>query len=179
MMRFLLILLFTSSAFADLSNLHTRFKDPAKIKRFNAISKELRCQCGCNLALSGCNHPATCTAWSLRAVIEGLIEDGKSNQFIINGFKNGFGKLAREHAAFAKTREIQGYTEALSAGFGTAALSIPENDYSNIFLILLALAMLGLLYYVINRRLRPLQKEQKVGASKSNNAELYDKLYED
>lgn len=74
--------------------LYTDFREPAKTKRFQEVSHALRCLCGCGLVLAVCPHVNCGYGIPARRLIENRIENGESNQEIVNGFVNGF--LARE-----------------------------------------------------------------------------------
>jgi cytochrome c-type biogenesis protein CcmH len=67
--------------------------DPVQAQRFNDISDKLVCQCGCNMILRVCNHFECPSAIPMRAKIEERIRGGDSDDAIIAGFVEEYGKV--------------------------------------------------------------------------------------
>jgi cytochrome c-type biogenesis protein CcmH len=67
--------------------------DPAQAEMFNRISDGLVCQCGCNMILRVCNHFECPSAIPMRAKIEEQILAGKSEEVIVAGFVEEYGKV--------------------------------------------------------------------------------------
>lgn len=67
--------------------------DPAQAGMFNSVSDALVCQCGCNMVLRVCNHFECPSAIPMRAKIEEQILAGSSQQQIIDGFVEEYGKV--------------------------------------------------------------------------------------
>lgn len=59
-------------------------------RRFNALSEELICQCGCNLVLGQCGHINCPSAIPMRNTIEAMILEGQSDQEVLNYFMNEY-----------------------------------------------------------------------------------------
>ena len=66
----------------------------------------------------------------MRSVIDGLLESGYSEDFILNGFNKGFGDMVATHQAFKMVREQEyGYLQSgMQGGFGEKILSVPNNS---------------------------------------------------
>ena len=142
---------------------HSRLKDPVLLKRFDHLSRKLMCTCGCNMPLRNCNHTGHCNAWPQRDALDKLLLAGYSDEQIINGFRNGFGKMAESADFFAMARTPDyGYMAAqFRDGFGSQILSIPESNYLGIFSALGFLLCCGVFLLFIRRR-RQAKPEQVV-----------------
>ena len=179
---FLAITIFCATSVFGVKDIQSRFTDPAKLRRFHDISKKLVCQCGCGMVLRSCNH-TTCSAWSLRAAIEGLIEDGKTNEEIVRGFEKGFGQMALTHAAFSEARKISGFQNKLQNGFGQKVLSNPEDSklplllYSSAGLLIIGF---GAFFRLKFRKLEPKSvAPENVSTSDREYSDLLNRLYDD
>ena len=69
----------------------THIKDPALAKRFNEVSDDLVCQCGCNMGLRVCNHENCPSALPMRHEIEEKLQAGASDDSITAGFVKEYG----------------------------------------------------------------------------------------
>ena len=169
MKRFLstgLILLSLATAMSDqlhAQSAHSRLKDPVLLKRFDHLSRKLMCTCGCNMPLRNCNHIGHCNAWPQRDALDKLLLAGYSDEQIINGFRNGFGKIVESADFFAMARTPDyGYMAAqFRDGFGSQILSIPESSYLGTFSALGFLLCFGVFLLFIRRR-RQAKPEQVV-----------------
>jgi len=84
------------SAFAPLAfaqSAKSTLSDPAHAARFNSISDALVCQCGCNMILRVCNHFECPSAIPMRAQIEEQITTGMTDDAIVAGFVEEYGKV--------------------------------------------------------------------------------------
>ncbi len=117
---------------------HSRLTDPVLLKRFDSLSRKLMCTCGCNMPLRNCNHTGHCNAWPQRDAIDKLLLAGYSDEQILNGFKNGFGKSAEadDFFAMARTPDYSYLVAQFRDGFGSQILSLPESNYLGIFSVL-------------------------------------------
>lgn len=69
----------------------THIKDPALAKRFNKVSDDLVCQCGCNMGLRVCNHENCPSAIPMRHEIEEKLQAGASDDTITTAFVKEYG----------------------------------------------------------------------------------------
>jgi len=69
----------------------TRLTDPEEAVRFNDISDQLMCQCGCQMVLRICNHQNCPSALPMRAQVEKDIGAGRSDDEIVQAFVNEHG----------------------------------------------------------------------------------------
>ncbi|HET6463854.1 MAG TPA: cytochrome c-type biogenesis protein [Candidatus Krumholzibacteria bacterium] len=69
----------------------THIKDPALAKRFNKVSDDLVCQCGCNMGLRVCNHENCPSAIPMRHDIEEKLQAGASDDSITTAFVKEYG----------------------------------------------------------------------------------------
>lgn len=76
---FMLVLLSVSPARADLTTA-------------GDISKELTCQCGCNMVLSNCSHAECASREAMTATIKQKLAEGKSKTEIIQSFVQQYGE---------------------------------------------------------------------------------------
>ena len=67
--------------------------DPEQATTFNRISDALVCQCGCGMVLRQCNHFECPSAIPMRKKIEEQILAGASDETIIAGFVEEYGKV--------------------------------------------------------------------------------------
>jgi cytochrome c-type biogenesis protein CcmH len=67
--------------------------DPDEAAMFNRISDALVCQCGCSMILRQCNHFECPSAIPMRKKIEEQILAGTSEETIIAGFVEEYGKV--------------------------------------------------------------------------------------
>lgn len=108
---------------------HSSLKNPELVEKFKVVSNGLVCTCGKNLPISQINDIGHCNTWPMRSVIDGLLESGYSEDFILNGFNKGFGDMVATHPAFHMVRE-QEYSylqNGMQGGFGEKILSVPTN----------------------------------------------------
>lgn len=165
---------------------HSNIKDPELAKRHKMISKELLCVCGCGMVLDNCNH-TVCIAWTMRDIIDNLLLAGKSDEFIISGFINGFGDIVHTDPAFVKLQKENSpeMTQAFVTGFGEVHRSYPHGRNPEIMILLAAIIIGGSVGLFIKKRLKTLGSKSgdasppKSGASDSQKEDLYKKLYDD
>jgi len=69
----------------------TRLTDPEEAERFNDISDQLMCQCGCQMVLRICNHQNCPSALPMRAQIEDDIGAGRGDGEIVQAFVDEHG----------------------------------------------------------------------------------------
>lgn len=155
---------------------HSTLKDPLLLKKFQSISHKLMCTCGCNMPLAYCNHIGHCNAWPMRAAIEGLLLDGKSEEEILHGFIYGFGPLVESHPAFALTRspEYNYLINRFQNGLGESGLTKPKGKGIWIFLLAGFFAIIFLSYFLLQKKIR----KPKVESSLENEKELFKSLME-
>ena len=162
------------------ANSYTNLKDPLLISRFDKVSEKIMCQCGCNLPLNTCNH-RTCGAWALRSVIEKLLLEGKSNEFIVQGFVSGFGPTVQTSEVFSKVREpeYEGMQKMLEKGFGQAALSEPDSIIPGLVVISGGLLIAIFMIIFIRKKYRRLEENSPIpkDSSAEEHAELMKKIY--
>ncbi|AFM14258.1 cytochrome c-type biogenesis protein CcmH [Turneriella parva] len=117
---------------------HSRLNAPALLKRFDSLSRQLMCTCGCNMPLRNCNHTGHCNAWPQRDALDKLLLSGASDEEILKGFQHGFGAVADKGDAFAMARTPDyGYMQAqFKNGFGSQIMSIPQSNYLGVFAFL-------------------------------------------
>jgi cytochrome c-type biogenesis protein CcmH len=89
----------------------THIKDPELAKRFNKVSDDLVCQCGCNMGLRVCNHENCPSAIPMRHEIEEKLQAGASDDTIT--------------AAFVKEYGDKVLAEPPATGFNLAAYVMP------------------------------------------------------
>ena len=182
MIRSVIILFFSTALSAQTTSVHSNLTDVADIKRFNQISSSLVCQCGCGMVLGSCTH-TTCMAHSMRHAIDEYIKEGKSNDFIIEGFRKGFGKeTVATHLAFARARQDltgSAYMTKFETGFGEVVLAEPDNNRAEVVLILAALLTSAALFFFVRARLKKLPAKQMATTPSENNDELMKQLYDD
>ncbi len=159
---------------------HSQLKEPHKLERFKEISLKLVCQCGCNMLLESCNH-LTCMAWSMRSIIDSLILNGYSNEFIMNGFEKGFGKLTNNARIMPilKSEKYRSYKVNYKNGFGRSVYSEPRNYGLTMWFI--SLSSLGTLLFVIlfisrNKKKIVIYKNKRKNLS-TKEEELWNRLY--
>lgn len=87
----LLVVLCAQSALAQ--SAQSTLPDPKQAERFNEISDGLVCQCGCNMILRVCNHFECPSALPMRAKIEEQITAGMTDEEIVAGFVEEYGKV--------------------------------------------------------------------------------------
>ncbi len=147
---------------------HSRLTDPALLKRFDNLSRQLMCTCGCNMPLRNCNHTGHCNAWPQRDALDKLLIAGASDEDILKGFRSGFGPDADKAEIFAMARTPDyGYMQAqFKNGFGSQIMSIPQSNYLGVFAFLGFVLCAGIAALYIRRR------QKRVGAS--NTLQLLD-----
>jgi len=69
----------------------TQLTDPAQAERFNDISDQLVCQCGCQMILRVCNHQNCPSAVPMRREIEQRMVAGETDEVIIASFVDEYG----------------------------------------------------------------------------------------
>ncbi|MCS6985368.1 MAG: cytochrome c-type biogenesis protein CcmH [Leptospiraceae bacterium] len=158
-MRFYSLLIFVIFSWAhplSSGSTHSSLKDPELLKKFQSLSLKLMCRCGCNMPLAYCNHIGHCNAWPMRAAIDSLLTEGRSEEDILEGFVVGFGDLVDTHPAFALARSAE-YSYLLPEfrhGMGEKILTKPRQKSLWIFLVLgfLAIGLAGIL--LIRKKIR-------------------------
>ncbi len=89
------ITLFAIVAFAPIGassqSAKTHIKDPALAERFNKVSDDVICQCGCNMGLRVCNHENCPSGIPMRHEIEEKLQAGASDDSILAGFVKEYG----------------------------------------------------------------------------------------
>ena len=135
---------------------HSSLKNPELVKKFKAVSNGLVCTCGKNLPISQINDIGHCNTWPMRSVIDGLLESGYSEDFILNGFNKGFGDMVATHQAFKMVREQEyGYLQSgMQGGFGEKILSVPNNSSPLLASVISfgALVLGGLLAFIAKKK---------------------------
>ena len=172
-----------SANFAGTKNYHSDLEDPELLKRFHTISTSLVCICGCNLVLETCNMNP-CEGWAVRRAIDGLLLDGKSDEFIIEGFVYGFGDLVDTHPAFKMVQPGGTYyfiADQFKEGYGPIVRAMTDVYHYEIVLFIIALILLGSALIFIKSRFRAVSTSEKSADKKidSETNELYKKLYDD
>lgn len=160
---------------------HSNLKDPEKLNSFKRISHTLMCTCGCNMPLYYCNHTGHCNAWPMRAAIDSLLAEGKSEQFITNGFTKGFGNLVMTHEGFAMTRsaEYNYLVERFSQGLGEAGYSRPQSYTAEILSIIAGLILLAIAVTFIHKRYKKeINQNVKPAPMTKEQSELLNTLYD-
>jgi len=76
---------------AQAQSAKTRLTDPEEAVRFNDISDQLMCQCGCQMVLRICNHQNCPSALPMRAQIEKDIGAGRGDDEIVQTFVDEHG----------------------------------------------------------------------------------------
>jgi cytochrome c-type biogenesis protein CcmH len=69
----------------------THIQDPALATRFNKVSDDLVCQCGCNMGLRVCNHENCPSAIPMRHEIETQLTAGADDDSIVASFVKQYG----------------------------------------------------------------------------------------
>lgn len=117
----------------------------------------------------------------MRSAIDALLAEGKSEQFITDGFTKGFGNLVFTHKGFELTRstEYNYLVEKFSQGLGEAGYTRPQSYTAEILSALAGLALLIIAFSFIRKRYKkniavansgqPITEKQK---------ELLSKLYD-
>ena len=157
---------------------HSYLKKKENIKRFKNISLKLVCQCGCKMLLDSCNH-LTCMAWSMRSMIDSLILHGYSDEFILNGFENGFQSLVHNKKLFPilEDERYRSYINSYEEGFGSAVHSQPKGGRLTLWILIFAFMIVSYGIFFIYRKRRKLpQWEEK---SKQELTEDEKKLWEE
>ena len=77
----------------DAQSAKSSLEDPVQAVRFNSISDRLVCQCGCNMILRVCNHFECPSALPMRKLIEDKILAGTTDDTIVTGFVEEYGKV--------------------------------------------------------------------------------------
>lgn len=172
-------ILLPATAFAQ--SAHSRLKDPALLKRFDALSHKLMCTCGCNMPLRNCNHTGHCNAWPARDALDKLLLAGLSDEKIIDGFKTGFGPNAEKSEAFqmAKSEEYSYMLNQFKNGFGTTIMSRPESNYLGVFTLFGFILCAGVMALFIRGR-----KKKSAGAelqllNENRRAEILSKIHDE
>ena len=143
---------------------HSSLKNPQLVEKFKKISDGLVCTCGKNLPISQINDIGHCNTWPMRSVIDGLLESGYSEKFILDGFNDGFGDIVFTHPAFHMVRDQEyGYLKSgMQNGFGEKILSVPSDTSPLIGSVLgFGSIILGGLLVFIGKRKRPLNSGTK------------------
>ena len=160
-------------------SVHSNLKSDELLKRFNHISEEVLCVCGCNQPLGYCNH-MNCIAWGIRGVIDNLLLAGKSDEYIIAGFINGYGDMVDNDAAFQIIREqYQNYLEKFRKGFGEQYRSYPSKHNPEIIIVILFLLFAGIAGLFLKGKLRGLKKSSQPAKVKTSSDPQKDQLYKD
>ena len=138
---------------------HSFLKKAEDKKRFKNISLQLVCQCGCKMLLDSCNH-LTCMAWSMRSMIDSLILNGYSDEFILNGFENGFKSLVHDHKLFPilEDKRYQSYVSSYEKGFGSSIYSQPKSKSIHFWIFASAFMIIGYVLFFIYKRKKSLSE---------------------
>lgn len=165
-------------------SVHSNLKRPEDIKRFKHISSELTCTCGKNIPILHINDLGHCNTWPMRQVIDRLIEDGKSDEFILNGFVNGFKELVKSHRAFELVRstEYQYLIPGMTNGFGESILAEPSEAEPAIAAAVAGAGIAAAAIMFIKKRHKNLKKSSDSQAStlsSEKEQEMMNRLYDD
>ena len=160
-------------------SVHSNLKKEEDIKRFKKITSLLMCQCGCNMVLMQCNHQ-TCMAWSMRSVIDQLIEKKYSNEYIIEGFINGFKKSVETDSEFESLRNgiYKEYVPKYTAGFGREILSTPQNDNFGIVILAFSFLLIIIVIAFIRSKKKVILNKNTISIEKEEHKQLHKSLYE-
>jgi len=85
------VVLVCAAATASAQSAKTLLTDPDEAVRFNEISDRLVCQCSCQMILRVCNHQNCPSAIPMRRSIEAQIQEGKTDDEIVQGFVDEHG----------------------------------------------------------------------------------------
>ncbi|MDH5718284.1 MAG: cytochrome c-type biogenesis protein CcmH [Spirochaetia bacterium] len=149
------ITIFSIHLFAQ--SAHSSLKDTALLKRFKYISERLMCQCGCKLPLDTCNM-SDCIAWPMRSAIEKFLQAGKSDEYIINGFINGFHDIVDTDPAFAHARAT-GSHDVFREGIGEEGYTEPQSKSHELLIYLAGLLFTGVAGLFIRNHFKKINKE--------------------
>ena len=162
---------------------HSNVKNKDLLKRFRVISDELMCSCGCSLPLDYCNHVDHCNAWPMRQAIDILLQEGQSDEFIIDGFINGFKEIVDTSPAFklARSPEYDYLLTSFRDGFGEKQRTHPKGHRTGIPIGIGILIILGTTFLFLRRHYKKLNKKKdtKTTMNKKESDDLYNKLYDD
>ena len=140
---------------------HSNLKNVELLKKFKFISQEIMCVCGCNEPLDYCNH-VNCIAWGIRDVIDKLLASGKSEDFIVAGFINGYGDIVDTDDSFEIIRtKYSDYLEKFRNGFGERYRSYPAKHNPKIVIFVIFLIFGGFAAIFIKKRFKKLQPVDK------------------
>lgn len=109
------------------------------------------------MPLHYCNHIGHCNGWPMRRIIDGLLAEGKSDEFIIDGFINGFpAEMVDSHPAFELTRSEQyAYLVPMfKNGLGEAGFTEPRSPWPIVLAGFTGLAILGAFILLIRSKIR-------------------------
>ncbi|MDH5719425.1 MAG: cytochrome c-type biogenesis protein CcmH [Spirochaetia bacterium] len=160
---------------------HSNLSDPVMLKKFKYISERLMCPCGCALPLNTCNM-SDCIAWDMRKSVEILLKSGQSEEFIINGFINGFGPLIDTDPAFRHMSS--GVKNLFRRGMGEEGFTEPYNRNPEIWIAVSAVLFSAIAGWFIRSHFRKINlaktgKEKEQEKTTEKEEELYKKLYDE
>ena len=161
---------------------HSNLKNKDLLKRFRVISDELMCSCGCSLPLDYCNHVDHCNAWPMRQAIDILLQEGRSDEFIIDGFINGFKDIVDSSAAFrlARTPDYDYLLTSFRDGFGEKQRTHPKGHRTGIGIGIGILIIFGIAGLFLRRHYKKLSDQKSTTTlNKKESDDLYNKLYDD
>jgi len=180
--------MFFLTTFSYSQSSYSTLKDPELLEKFRSISEEIVCECGCGHPLQYCSHKE-CVAWGMRSVIENLLVEGKTEEFIVDGFINGFGDLALTDPAFEKVRNEYGdLMPMMASGFGEEHRSHPGAGKNPEYMIITgAVLIFGFALIFIRKRMRAIGKSDAkkdqvnagAGSSDPEKEKLFSHLYDD
>lgn len=171
---------------------HSNLTNPEQVKVFKKVSSEIMCVCGCNDPLDYCNH-TTCIAWGIRDVIDKFIAAGKTEQYIVGGFINGYGDIVDTAPEFAIIRnKYPKYINDFRKGFGEKFRSYPAKHNPQIIIVVLLLIVGGFAGLFLKGKYKKLEvqaaspkspkeppADKKDSSGGSSKDKLYRSLYDD
>lgn len=164
------------------SSVHSDLRDPKLLKRFKHISNCITCTCGKSMPILYVNDPGTCYTWPMRTIIDGLLKDGYSDDFIIDGFIEGFGDLADNHEAFelARSRQYSSMMPGLRKGYGKALLTEPPDSSPAAYVGVAGVGIAAVAMTFLKMRHKNLSEEnQKTEELSEKEERLMQNLYDD
>ncbi|MDH4261445.1 MAG: cytochrome c-type biogenesis protein CcmH [Spirochaetia bacterium] len=181
---FFIFIIFTFSFFNLNSQIfsqsaHSNLKNVELLKKFRFISEELICVCGCNEPLEYCNH-THCIAWGIRDVIDKLLLSGKTEDFIVSGFINGYGDMVDTDESFEIIRtKYPEYLEKMRKGFGERYRSYPAKHNPQIIIVVLLFIFGGIALIFLKKKFKKLKTTDKKSASHKILDPEKEKLFKD
>jgi len=158
---------------------HSNLKSVELQKKFKFISEEIMCVCGCNEPLEYCNH-IHCIAWGIRGVIDNLLASGKTEEFIVAGFINGYGNAVDTDESFEIIRaKYPDYLEKFRTGFGERYRSYPAKHNPEIIIIVVILLFGGIATIFLRGKFKKLKVADKGQAGEKKIDPEKEKLFKD